>query len=186
MAELFGFRIERSKKDQGAGTSFSTPTPDDGTIDVAGGGFFGQILDVDGREKTELDLIRRYRDISTQSECDAAIEDIVNEGIVANQKDQAIALDLDRFPYSDKIKRKIRKEFEEVLRLLDFEAKGHDVFRRWYVDGRLYYHKIIDKKDPRKGITEIRYVDPTKIKKVREVKKDKDPKTGVDMIQKNK
>ena len=184
MAELFGFRIERSKKDQGAGTSFSTPTPDDGTIDVAGGGFFGQILDVDGREKTELDLIRRYRDISTQSECDAAIEDIVNEGIVANQKDQAIALDLDRFPYSDKIKRKIRKEFEEVLRLLDFEAKGHDVFRRWYVDGRLYYHKIIDKKDPRKGITEIRYVDPTKIKKVREVKKDKDPKTGVDMIQK--
>ena len=184
MAELFGFRIERSKKDQGAGTSFSTPTPDDGTIDVAGGGFFGQILDVDGREKTELDLIRRYRDISTQSECDAAIEDIVNEGIVANQKDQAIALDLDRFPYSDKIKRKIRKEFEEVLRLLDFEAKGHDVFRRWYVEGRLYYHKIIDKKDPRKGITEIRYVDPTKIKKVREVKKDKDPKTGVDMIQK--
>ena len=184
MAELFGFRIERSKKDHGAGTSFSTPTPDDGTIDVAGGGFFGQILDVDGREKTELDLIRRYRDISTQSECDAAIEDIVNEGIVANQKDQAIALDLDRFPYSDKIKRKIRKEFEEVLRLLDFEAKGHDVFRRWYVDGRLYYHKIIDKKDPRKGITEIRYVDPTKIKKVREVKKDKDPKTGVDMIQK--
>ena len=184
MAELFGFRIERSKKDQGAGTSFSTPTPDDGTIDVAGGGFFGQILDVDGREKTELDLIRRYRDISTQAECDAAIEDIVNEGIVANQKDQAIALDLDRFPYSDKIKRKIRKEFEEVLRLLDFEAKGHDVFRRWYVDGRLYYHKIIDKKDPRKGITEIRYVDPTKIKKVREVKKDKDPKTGVDMIQK--
>ena len=79
MAELFGFRIERSKKDQGAGTSFSTPTPDDGTIDVAGGGFFGQILDVDGREKTELDLIRRYRDISTQSECDAAIEDIVKE-----------------------------------------------------------------------------------------------------------
>ena len=184
MAELFGFRIERSKKDQGAGTSFSTPTPDDGTIDVAGGGFFGQILDVDGREKTELDLIRRYRDISTQSECDAAIEDIVNEGIVANQKDQAIALDLDRFPYSDKIKRKVRKEFEEVLRLLDFEAKGHDIFRRWYVDGRVYYHKIIDTKDTRKGITELRYVDPTKIKKVREVKKDKDPKTGVDMIQK--
>ena len=184
MAELFGFRIERSKKDQGAGTSFSTPTPDDGTQDVAGGGFFGQILDVDGREKTELDLIRRYRDISTQSECDAAIEDIVNEGIVANQKDQAIALDLDRFPYSDKIKRKVRKEFEEILRLLDFEAKGHDIFRRWYVDGRVYYHKIIDEKDTRKGITELRFVDPTKIKKVREIQKDKDPKTGVEMIKK--
>ena len=184
MAELFGFRIERSKKDQGAGTSFSTPTPDDGTMDVAGGGFFGQILDTDGREKTELDLIRRYRDISTQSECDAAIEDIVNEGIVANQKDQAVALDLDRLPYSDKIKRKVRKEFDEVLRLLDFEAKGHDIFRRWYVDGRIYYHKIINETDTRKGITELRFVDPTKIKKVREVKKDKDQKTGVDMIKK--
>ena len=184
MAELFGFRIERSKKDQGAGTSFSTPTPDDGTQDVAGGGFFGQILDVDGREKTELDLIRRYRDISTQAECDAAIEDIVNEGIVANQKDQAVALDLDRFPYSDKIKRKVRKEFDEVLRLLDFEAKGHDIFRRWYVDGRVYYHKIIDEKDTRKGITELRFVDSTKIKKVREIEKDKDPKTGVEKIKK--
>ena len=184
MAELFGFRIERSKKDEGGGQTFTTPTPDDGTMDVAGGGFFGQILDVDGREKTELDLIRRYRDIAQQSECDAAVEDIVNEGIVANQKDQAIAIDLDRFPYSDKIKRKVRKEFEEVLRLLDFEAKGHDIFRRWYVDGRVYYHKIIDTKDPRKGITELRYIDPTKIKKVREVQKDKNNKTGVDTIKK--
>jgi len=184
MAELFGFRIERSKKDEGGGQTFTTPTPDDGTMDVAGGGFFGQILDVDGREKTELDLIRRYRDIAQQSECDAAVEDIVNEGIVANQKDQAIAIDLDRFPYSDKIKRKVRKEFEEVLRLLDFEAKGHDIFRRWYVDGRVYYHKIIDTKDPRKGITELRYIDPTKIKKVREVQKEKDNKTGVDTIKK--
>ena len=182
MAELFGFRIERSKKDSGGGQTFTTPTPDDGTIDVAGGGFFGQVLDVDGREKTELDLIRRYRDIAQQAECDAAVEDIVNEGIVANQKDQAIAIDLDRFPYSDKIKRKVRKEFDEVLRLLDFEAKGHDIFRRWYVDGRVYYHKIIDTKDTRKGITELRYIDPTKIKKVREVQKDKDSKTGVDMI----
>ena len=118
MAELFGFRIERSKKDSGGGQTFTTPTPDDGTIDVAGGGFFGQVLDVDGREKTELDLIRRYRDIAQQAECDAAVEDIVNEGIVANQKDQAIAIDLDRFPYSDKIKHKVRKEFDEVLRLL--------------------------------------------------------------------
>ena len=97
MAELFGFRIERSKKDQGAGTSFSTPTPDDGTIDVAGGGFFGQILDVDGREKTELDLIRRYRDISTQAECDAAIEDIVTKALLQIKRIRPLRLTLTVF-----------------------------------------------------------------------------------------
>ena len=183
MAELFGFTIQRSNKDKGGGTTFSTPTPDDGTIDVAGGGFFGQILDTDGRERSDLDLIRRYRDIAQQAECDTAIEDIVNEGIVSNQNDQAVEVSLDRLRYPDKIKRKIRKEFDEVLRLLHFEQKGHDVFRRWYVDGRVFYHKIIDPKDPRKGITELRYIDPTKIKKVREVKKDRDGKTGVDMIE---
>ena len=183
MAELFGFTIQRSSKDSGGEKTFSTPTPDDGTIDVAGGGFFGQILDTDGRERSDLDLIRRYRDIAQQAECDTAIEDIVNEGIVSNQNDQAVEVSLDRLRYPDKIKRKIRKEFDEVLRLLHFEQKGHDVFRRWYVDGRVFYHKIIDPKDPRKGITELRYIDPTKIKKVREVKKDRDGKTGVDMIE---
>ena len=184
MAELFGFSIQRSNKDRGGETTFSTPTPDDGTIDVAGGGFFGQILDTDGRERSDLDLIRRYRDIAQQAECDTAVEDIVNEGIVSNQNDKAVDISLDRLPYPDKIKRKIRAEFDEVLRLLNFERKGHDVFRRWYVDGRIYYHKIIDTKNPRKGITELRYIDPVKIKKVREVKKDLDRKSGVEMTEK--
>tara|TARA_Y100000748_G_scaffold184922_1_gene154760 strand:+ start:4332 stop:5933 length:1602 start_codon:yes stop_codon:yes gene_type:complete len=184
MAELFGFKIERSSKDSGGGVTFSTPTPDDGTIDVAGGGFFGQILDTDGRERTDLDLIRRYRDIAQQAECDTAIEDIINEGIVSNENDQAVEITLERLPYPDKIKRKIRAEFHEVLRLLSFEQKGHDIFRRWYVDGRLFYHKIIDNKNPRKGIQELRYIDPTKIKKVREVKKDIDKKTSIQMTQK--
>ena len=184
MAELFGFKIEKSSKDSGGGTTFSTPTPDDGTIDVAGGGFFGQILDTDGRERTDLDLIRRYRDIAQQAECDTAIEDIINEGIVANEDDQAVEITLDRLPYPDKIKRKIRSEFREVLRLLSFEQKGHDIFRRWYVDGRLFYHKIIDNKNPRKGIQELRYIDPTKIKKVREVKKSIDKKTSIQMTEK--
>ena len=184
MAELFGFKIERSSKDSGGGTTFSTPTPDDGTIDVAGGGFFGQILDTDGRERTDLDLIRRYRDIAQQAECDTAIEDIINEGIVANENDQAVEITLDRLPYPEKIKRKIRIEFHEVLRLLSFEQKGHDIFRRWYVDGRLFYHKIIDSKNPRKGIQELRYIDPTKIKKVREVKKSIDKKTSIQMTEK--
>ena len=146
MAELFGFRIERPKKGEGSEPSFTSPTPDDGTIEVAGGGFFGQILDTDGRQKSDLDLIRRYRDIAQQAECDTAVEDIVNEGIVSNESDQAVQITLDRLPYPDKIKRKIRTEFSEVLRLLHFEQKGHDIFRRWYVDGRMYYHKIIDRK----------------------------------------
>jgi len=184
MAELFGFSIQRSSKDSGGESSFSTPTPDDGTIDVAGGGFFGQVLDTDGRERTDLDLIRRYRDMAQHAECDTAIEDIVNEGIVSNQSDQAVSISLDRLPYPDKIKRKIRTEFDEVLRLLNFEQKGHDVFRRWYIDGRIYYHKIIDSKNPRRGITELRYIDSVKIKKVREVKKDVDSKTGIEMTEK--
>ena len=184
MAELFGFTIQRSTKDSGGERTFSTPTPDDGTIDVAGGGFFGQVLDTDGRERSDVDLIRRYREIAQQAACDTAIEDIVNEGIVSNQNDQAVEISLDRLHYPDKIKRKIRAEFDEVLRLLNFERKGHDVFRRWYVDGRVFYHKVIDTKNPRKGITELRYIDPTKIRKVREVKKDRDGKTGVEMTEK--
>ncbi len=110
MAELFGFRIERPKNDGGSEVSFATPTPDDGTIDVAGGGFFGQILDTDGRDKSDHDLIRRYRDIAQQAECDAAIEDIVNEGIVSNEDDQAVEVVLERLPFPNKIKRKISKE----------------------------------------------------------------------------
>ena len=184
MAELFGFRIERPKKGEGSVPSFTSPTPDDGTIDIAGGGFFGQYLEQDGRERTDLDLIRRYRDIATQPECDTAIEDIVNEGIVSNEDDIAVQITLDRLPFTEKIKRSIRKEFLEVLRLLNFEAKGHDIFRRWYVDGRIFYHKIIDTKNPKQGIIELRYIDPTKIRKARQVKKRKDPKTSVDMVEK--
>ena len=183
MAELFGFRLERVK-DQGSEQTFTSPTPDDGTVDVAGGGFWGQILDTDGRERTDFDLIRRYRDISQQTECDSAIEDIVNEGIVANEAAAPIAIVLDRLPYPAKIKRKIRSEFDEVMRLLNFEAKGHDIFRRWYVDGRIFYHKIIDNKNPRKGITELRWIDAIKIKKVRELQKEVDAKTGVEMTKK--
>jgi len=184
MAELFGFSIKRSSKEEsGPNERTLVRTPlDDGAVEVAGGGFFGQVLDTNGREKNDIDLIRRYRDISQQSECDSAIEDIVNEGIVANQEDVPVQISLDRVPFSDTIKRKIRKEFQEVLRMLDFGVKGHDIFRRWYIDGRVYYHKIIDIKNPRKGISELRWVEPTKIRKVRETQKKPDPKTGVEMI----
>ena len=182
MAELFGFRFERMK-DVG-GEKFTLPAPDDGTVEIAGGGFFGQVLDTDGRERTEQDLVRRYRDIAQQPECDSAIEDIVNEGIVANEMSQAISIVLDRLPYPSKIKKKIAEEFDEVLRLLDFDIKGHDIFRRWYVDGRMFYHKVIDKKSPRKGIQELRYIDPSKIKKVREVARELKQGTSIELIKK--
>ena len=134
------------------------------------------MLDTDGRDRTEQDLVRRYRDIAQQPECDSAIEDIVNEGIVSNEMDQAVQIVLDGIPYPKRIKDKIRDEFNEVLRLLDFDIRGHDIFRRWYIDGRVFYHKVIDRKSPRKGIQELRYVDPSKIKKVRE--STKEPKKG--------
>ena len=182
MAELFGFRITRANQ-SGGSDGFTAPASDDGTLDiVSGGGHYASILDMDGRERNELDLIRRYRDIAQQAECDSAIEDIVNEAIVSDERDQSVSISLDNLNQSPNIKSKIRDEFDEVLRLLDFNAKGHDIFRRWYVDGRLYYHKIIDTKAPRKGIKEVRYIDPRKIKKVREQRKEKDPKTGLDMV----
>ena len=181
MAELFGFRITRA--DKGSGDGFTAPPSDDGTLDiVSGGGHYASVLDMDGRDKNELDLIRRYRDIAQQPECDGAIEDIANEAIVSDERDKAVSLSLDRLDLSRNIKSKIREEFDEVLRLMDFNAKGHDIFRRWYVDGRIYYHKVIDTKAPRKGIKELRYIDPRKIKKVREQRKEKDPKTGMDLV----
>ena len=181
MAELFGFRITRA--DKGSGDGFTAPPSDDGTLDViSGGGHYASILDLDGRDRNELDLIRRYRDIAQQPECDSAIEDIANEAIVSDERDKAVSLSLDRLQLSNNIKQKIRQEFDEVLRLMDFNAKGHDIFRRWYVDGRIYYHKVIDTKAPRKGIKELRYIDPRKIKKVREQRKEKDPKTGLDLV----
>ena len=183
MAELFGFSITR-KGAQDSGDTFTVPTPDDGSIEVAGGGFFSSVLDTDGRERTELDLIRRYRDIAQQPECDSAVEDIVNEAITSDEFSQSVMVTLDRLPYPEKIKRLIRKEFDSVLSLLEFEQKGHDIFRRWYVDGRIFFHKVSDPKNPKRGITSLRYIDATKIRKVREVKKEKDQATGVDKIKK--
>ena len=181
MAELFGFKFERIKDTKGQ-EKFTTPALDDGTVEIAGGGFFGQVLDTDSREKAEVDLIRRYREISQQPECDSAIDDIVNEAIVANEKDQAVSITLDRLDYPKPIKEKMRQEFDNILSLLDFDVKGHDIFRRWYIDGRIFYHKVIDKKNPKKGIVEVRYIDPRKIRKVRETKKTM--KGSFEMVQK--
>ena len=182
MAELVGFKFERIKDSDNTDT-FTQPSPDDGTTEISGGGHFATVLDTDGRERSEQDLIKRYRDISQQPECDSAIEDIVNEAIVSNERDQSVSIILDQLKYTSKVKSKIREAFDDTLRLLDFDTKGHDIFRRWYVDGRLYYHKVIDNKKPKLGIKELRYIDPRKIKKVRETKKE--PKAnGPDIIKK--
>ena len=166
MAELFGFTITRKKDSEGA--SFTLPTSEDGAEDIAHGGFYSSTVDIEGKDRTQYDLIKRYRSISQQPECDSAIEDIISEAVASNEFDAPISLALDGLKQSDKVKRRIREEFNRVLELMSFQEKGHDIFRRWYVDGRLFYHKVIDTKDTRKGITELRYLDPQKVKKVRE------------------
>src|SRR6056300_892674 len=172
MAELFGFKIERLKEPStDPRQNIVPPQAEDGTQTVPAGGFFASYGGFDATARNELDLIRRYREVALHPECDLAIEDIVSEAIVSNENQQSVQLDLSKIDYSDSIKKRIRESFSEVLKLLNFDIKGHDIFRRWYVDGRLYYHKIIDKDSPRLGITEVRYIDPRKIKKIREVRK---------------
>ena len=181
MAELFGFKIERLK---GPSTdprqNIVPPQAEDGTQTVPAGGFFASYGGFDVTARNELDLIRRYREVALHPECDLAIEDIVSEAIVSNENQQSVQVDLSKIEYSDSVKKKIRESFSEVLKLLNFDIKGHDIFRRWYVDGRLFYHKIIDKESPRLGISEIRYIDPRKIKKVVEFDKPKDRLQPID------
>ncbi len=178
MVDVFGFEIKRKDKDN---ISVVEPATDDGTYDAVSGGFYSAVMDTDGRSRTEDDLIRRYRDIAIQPECDSAIEDIVSEAIASDERDMCVSISLDNLKYSQNIKNRIRQEFENVLRLLDFDTKAHDIFRRWYVDGRLFYHKVIDPKNPQKGLQQVRYVDPRKIKKVREVQKGR--KGNVEVVQ---
>ena len=171
MAELFGFQITRVKKTEDPKQSFTTTQADDGTQTVAAGGYFGQYLDMEGTAKSEADLIRRYREISLHPECDMAGEDIVNEAVVANELKESVRVDTENLPYGKDIRRRIESEFSDILKLMNFNTKGHDIFRRWYVDGRIYYQKIIDRESPVTGITELKYIDPRKIKKIREVRK---------------
>jgi len=171
MAELFGFNITRVKPKTDPKQQFSMPQAEDGTQVVAAGGFFGSYLDMEGTAKTEQDLIRRYREIALHPECDMAIEDIVNEAITSNENKQSVKVVTDSLPYSSGVKQRIEEEFKEVLRLMQFNTRGHDLFRRWYVDGRIFFQKIIDAENTKNGIVELKYLDPRKIKKIREVRK---------------
>jgi len=188
MVQLLGFEITRKdntlEKPAEGKQAFTIPSPDDGVTTISAGGYFGQYLDMEVTAKNDYDLIRRYREIAQHPECDMAIEDIINEVIVSNERDVAISISLDKLGVSDKIKEKIRDEFDEVMRLLNFEEKGHDIFKRWYIDGRIYFHKVIDPTSPRKGITELRFIDPRKMKKVREIKKKRDVKSkGIEVVE---
>lgn len=185
MAEFFGFEINRKKG--GAPIelpSFVPDTDQDGVgVITSGGGYTGQYVDIDGdKAKNEIELIYKYRDIAAHPECDAAIEDIVNEGIIGSNSSAPVEVVLDEMDASDKIKSAIKEEFDTVVSLLGFNSYGHDIFRKWYVDGRLPYHIIADPKNPKAGIQELRYIDPTKLRKIREVTEDKDPVTGANII----
>jgi len=171
--DLFGFTIGR-KNDEKKNIKISTfadSENDDGSISVtSGGGFYGTYVDTEGAIKNETELINRYRDMALQAEVENAIDDIVNEAIVTSKEKPVVNIKLENLNISDSIKEKIKIEFKEVTRLLDFQNLGHDLFKRWYIDGRMYYHVIIDEKNIKKGIYELRLLDPRKIKKVKETK----------------
>ena len=186
MAELFGFEINRKSSKVKELPSFVPKTDEDGSGVIQAGGHFGAYIDMDGDKfKNEVDLILKYRDIASQPECDAAVEDIINESIVGNNDESPVNLVLDELEISDKMKEAVKFEFDTVLKLLNFNAYAHDIYRKWYIDGRLPYHIIIDKNSPKKGIQELRYIDPTKLRKVKEVEEKQDPKTGAKIIEKS-
>ena len=169
--ELFGFSIGRVDKDKKNKTSFALPEPEDGAFEVAGsGGAYGTYVDLEGAAKNELDLIKKYREMATFPECDQAVDDVINEAVVTNREESPVSISLEKSNLSDNIKESIKEEFAELIRLLDFRRVGYELFRKWYVDGRLFFHIIIDNKNPKRGILELRPIDPLKIKKVRQAK----------------
>ena len=171
MAKLFGFSIDDTEKKS---KSVVSPVPvnnEDGVDNYISSGFYGSYVDIEGQYRTEFDLIKRYREMSLHPEADGAIEDVVNEAIVSDLYDSPIEIELSNLNATDKLKKAIRQEFKYIKEILDFDKKSHEIFRNWYVDGRLYYHKVIDLKNPQEGIKELRYIDPMKMKFVRQEKK---------------
>ena len=186
MAEFFGFEIKRKGIKVKDRISFVPNTEEDGAGVISTGGHFGVYMDLAGDQaKSEIDLILKYRDIAAQPECDAAIEDIINETIVGDHDEAPCNIILDKLDLSDAIKDAIREEFATILKLVNFNSYAHDIFRKWYIDGRLPYHVIIDEGNPKAGIKELRYIDPTKLRKVKEIEEKDDPKTGAKIIVKS-
>jgi len=179
--ELFGYTIERSKPSKGE-KSFVAPH-DDGSLEaIKAGGYYGTYFDIEGTANNESQLIKRYRDISMMGDVDAAIEDVVNDAISNFDDEKPVQIDLDNVSQPATVKKAIAEEFNNIMTILDFNTKAQDYFRRWYIDGRIYFHKVVDGTKPKDGIKDIRYVDPRKIRKVREIKKEKDAKTQVTLV----
>ena len=175
MPKLFGFKIQGTEDDRPK-KSVVSPVPEnqeDSSDFYVSSGFYGQYVDIEGVYRSEYDLIKRYREMALHPEVDGAIEDIVNEAIVSDTNDSPVQIELSNLNASDGLKRKIREEFKYILELLDFDKKAHEIYRNWYVDGRLYYHKVIDLKNPTDGIQELRYIDALKMRFVRQASKQK-------------
>ena len=183
--QLFGFEIKR-KQDDVALPSVVPPSAQETSATVVNtgvnaGGYYGMVMDLEGIIKNENDLIRRYREVAQYSDCDGAIEDIVNEAIVADEDRRSVEIVLDEVPVSDNIKNKIRQEFDNILKILKFNERAHETFRAWYIDGRLYYQVLIDEQNIKKGIVELRYIDPRKIRRIKNIKKERTPQ-GVEVV----
>jgi hypothetical protein len=181
---LFGFTISRDQTEQEKSVqqSFTPPNSDDGALTIQSAAYYGTYVDLDGTAKNEIELISRYREMAMQPEIESAIDDIVNEAIVQDDDGRITDIVLDDLKQPDKIKKAIKEEFNTILRLFNYKNMAQDIFRRYYIDGRLYYHIIIDKENPVEGIKELRYIDPRKLRKVREIKKQKDERTGVEIL----
>lgn len=184
---LFGFRIgkkeEDSKGEQQIQASFAPPSNEDGAFTVTSAAQFGtSAIDLDGSAKNEVELITRYREMAMQPEVESAIDDIVNESIIHDDNGKSLEIVMDNLKQPEKIKKAIKDEFDTIIKLLNYDNMGSDIFRRYYIDGRLFYHILLDLENPQKGIQELRYIDPRKIRKVREVRKQKDPNTGADVV----
>ena len=178
MAKLFGFSIEETENNS---ASIVSPVPknnEDGVDNYIASGFYGQYVDIEGAYRSEHELIKRYREMALHPECDGAIEDVVNEAIVSDLYDSPVEVELSNLNASETIKKKIREEFRYIKELMDFDKKSHEIFRNWYIDGRLYYLKVIDQKNPQEGLKDLRYIDPMKIKYVRQEKKNTDRNLG--------
>lgn len=183
--ELFGYQIKRKKQEKETAETVVVETIDDGATVLASSaaGHYGYAIDIDGTVKNEDELIQKYREVSLYSDCDGAIEDIINEAICSDEDDRSIDISLDKLELSDATKKKISDEFETILELLDFETKGSDIFRQWYIDGRLYYDAVINEDKPTEGIQKLVYIDSRKIRKIKNIKKKKNLK-GVEIVEK--
>ena len=172
MAKLFGFKIPDGEESKSKGVVSPVPPSDEDKSDFyVSSGFYGQYVDIEGVYKSEQDLVRRYREMCLHPECDSAIEDVVNEAIVSDLDDSPVEIELSNLNASDRLKESIREEFKHIKSLMNFDKKCHEIFRTWYIDGRVFYHKVIDLDNPSEGIQDIRYIDPLKIRLVRETDK---------------